>query len=200
MDEASRQSVDTTAAIVGEHSLIAAAVDGDVHAFSALYDIHLSRVYRHVYFRVGNHVEAEDVTQQVFVNAWQSIRGYRRTGAPFIAWLMAIAHNQIVSLYRVRTRRHQLNLDDLEWEPEAEQRWANPEAEILSSLDRQSVRRAILNLKPEQQQVIVMRFVENFASKEIAAMLNKSHGNIRVIQHRALTELRRNLEGDEVRQ
>lgn len=169
-----------------EASLVDRAVGGDVSAFAALYDAHLTRVYRYVYYHVGNKADAEDLTQQVFLQAWRAIRSFRRGSSPFIAWLLTVAHNIVVSF-----RRQYKEQTYIELEPQAVARWGNPELETLTGYDRASVRRAILQLKPDQQQVIVLRFVEQFEYAEVAAALGKSEGNIRVIQHRALAELRR---------
>ncbi len=164
------------------------AIAGDEHAFGALYDRHLDRVYRHIYYRVGNRADAEDLSQQVFLKAWQAIGRYRRTGAPFVAWLLTIAHNLVVSFYR---RKKEIPLLDLD--PASRERWADPEAQLLDEYDRMAVRQAILRLRPEQQHVVTMRFMEQFDYATIAAALGKSEGNVRVIQHRALTDLRRQL-------
>ncbi|HLZ68269.1 MAG TPA: sigma-70 family RNA polymerase sigma factor [Dehalococcoidia bacterium] len=169
-----------------EPRLLDAAIDGDDAAFAGLYDLHLTRVYRHVFYRVGNRADAEDLTQQVFLQAWRAIARYQRTGAPFIAWLLTIAHNLIVSFYRQAKDRPALDLD-----PVAAERWSNPEHEVLAEYDRLAVRAAVLRLKPEQQHVVTMRFLENFDYATIAGALGKSEGNVRVIQHRALNELRR---------
>lgn len=185
VDEGLRVRLET-ASDEAECRLIDAAVGGDAQAFVSLYDRHLDRVYGYVYRRLGNQADAEDLTQQVFLQAWQAMGRYKRGGTPFIAWLVKIAHNSVVSFYR-RTKVTSY----LDIEPKSREDWADPEAEVLAEDDRLAVRRAILRLKPEQQQVIVMRFVEQFEYAEIAAVMGKSEGNIRVIQHRAIAELRR---------
>lgn len=169
-----------------EWVLITASIGRNAQAFAALYDSYLDRVYNYVYYRVGNRPDAEDLTQQVFLNAWHAISRYKNTGATFIAWLLTIAHNLVVSFYRKSKETTYLEL-----EPAAHQRWADPEAEALARNDRVTVRRAILRLKPEWQQVITMRFIENLEYSDIAAALGKTEGNVRVIQHRALAELQR---------
>ncbi len=166
--------------------LIDAAIGGDVQAFAALYDRYMERVYRHSFFLVGNQADAEDLTQQVFLNAWRAIGRYQHTGASFIAWLLRIAHNQAMSLFRKAK-----DVSYLEFDLVGEDRWTDPEARALAEYDRLAVRRAILRLKPDQQQVITMRFLEYLEYADIAAALGKSEGNIRVIQHRALGDLRR---------
>ncbi len=174
-----------------EARLLDAAIAGDDAAFARLYDQHLTRVYRHVYYRVGNRDDAEDLTQQVFLQAWRAIGRFQRTGAPFVAWLLTIAHNLVVSFYRQAKEQSALDLD-----PVALERWSNPEHEVLAEYDRLAVRAAVLQLRPEQQYVVTMRFLEDFEYATIARVLGKSEGNVRVIQHRALNELRRLLRGE----
>ena len=169
-----------------EAVLVDRAAAGDAPAFAALYDRHLQQVYRHVYYRVGHRNDAEDLSQQVFLQAWRAMPRYKRAGAPFVAWLLTIAHNEVIAFYR---KSRQTNY--LEVEPETRDLWSDPEAQALSQFDRLAVRRAILRLKPEQQQVVMMRFIEHFEYSAIAGALGKNEGNIRVIQHRALNELRR---------
>ncbi len=169
-----------------ERALIDAAIAGGVQAFAALYDRYLERVYRHAYYLVGNRTDAEDLTQEVFLSAWRAIGRFQHTKASFTAWLLKIAHNAAMSFFRRAKKASYLDM-----EPEGVDLWSDPEAEALASYDRMAARRAILRLKPEQQQVIVMRFVEELDYADIAAALDKSEGNIRVIQHRALAELRR---------
>ena len=172
-----------------DDAAVDAAVAGDARAFAALYDRYVERVYRHVYYHVGNRSDAEDLTQQVFLQAWRAIGRYRRTGAPFVAWLFTIAHNLVVQLHRRPKDVHPLDL-----EPAARERWGDPQAEALATHDRAAVRRAILRLKPGFQQVVVLRFVEGLPASEVAAAIGKSEGNVRVMQHRALVELRRLLD------
>jgi RNA polymerase sigma factor (sigma-70 family) len=177
-----------------ESELVERAIAGEELAFTALYDRHLDRVYRHVFYRVGNHSDAEDLTQQVFLKAWQAIGRYRRTEAPFIAWLLTIAHNLVVSFYRRGKVAPLLDLD-----PASTARWSDPVVQVLDKFDRVAVRDAILQLKPEQQLVITMRFMEQFDNATVAAVLGKSEVNVRVIQYRALRDLRKLLAREEER-
>ncbi|MDO8689501.1 MAG: sigma-70 family RNA polymerase sigma factor [Dehalococcoidia bacterium] len=182
-----------TESVDDERAVIDAATAGGVEAFATLYDWYMERVYNYVHYRVGNRQDAEDLTQQVFLNAWHAISRYRQTGATFVAWLFTIAHNQLVSF-----RRGAKPVSYLEEEPPTQARWADPEAEAVSNHDQAAVRRAILRLKPDQQQVITMRFLEDLEFADIAAALGKKEGNIRVIQHRAMVELQRLLEHEVV--
>ncbi len=85
-----------------ETLLVQRAIGHDPEAFGRLYDMHVDRVYRHIYYRVGNVTDAEDLTQQVFLKAWQAIDRYKKMSSPFIAWLMTISHNTVVDFYRTR--------------------------------------------------------------------------------------------------
>lgn len=185
MEEAGRVSPEALG-VDAERTLIDRARAGDTEAFAALYDQHLARVYRHVYYHLGSRADTEDVTQQVFLRAWQAMPRYRPTDVPLVAWLLTIAHNQVVSFYRRVKDVRPLDLD-----PVARERWSDPEAETLGRYDRAAVRRAILRLKPDYQRVIVLRFVEGLEYTVIAAAIGKTEGNVRIMQHRALVELRR---------
>ncbi len=169
-----------------EDALVRRAVQRDREAFASLYDRHVEHVYKHIYYKVPNKSDAEDITQEVFIRAWKYIDKYRYTGAPFVAWLFKIARNLIVDNYRARKKEVPLV------EPEAFSQTGetNPEAITEASLNRSHVRKAILKLKGEKQKVILMHFIDGFNYKEIAKLLNKSEGAIRVIQYRALNDLR----------
>jgi len=172
-----------------EATLVERAVAHDAEAFGKLYDMHVDRIYRHIYYRVGNEVDAEDLTQQVFLKAWQAIRKYRRTTSPFIAWLMTIGHNLVIDFYRTKKDKAYLEAEAL-----ANHAASNPEQTAEAKLEQQRVRRAILQLSPDEQHVVIMRFIEGFEFAEIASVLGKKEGNIRVILHRALVKLRNILE------
>jgi RNA polymerase sigma-70 factor (ECF subfamily) len=169
--------------------LVDRAKDGDSNAFGRLYDMHVDRVYRHVYYRVGNVADAEDLTQQVFLKAWQAIGRYKKTASPFLAWLIRISHNLVIDFYRSSKAKTYLDFDAIASEPES-----GPEHLAEIHFDQQQVRQAILELPSDQQQVVLMRFIEDFSYPEIAASLGKSEGAVRVIQHRALVRLRKILE------
>jgi RNA polymerase sigma-70 factor (ECF subfamily) len=169
--------------------LIQRATSGDADAFGRLYDMYVDRVYRHIYYRVGNVMDAEDLTQQVFFKAWQAIGRYKRTASPFVAWLMTISHNLVIDFYRTKKDKTYL-----EAEVTADESAPSPERIAEAHFEQQQVRRAILQLPSDQQQVILLRFVEGFRNPEVASILGKSEGAIRVILHRALAKLRQILE------
>ncbi len=166
-----------------EDLLVKRAVRQDREAFAALYDKHVVQVYRHVYYRVSSKCDAEDITQEVFIRAWKAIDKYRRTGAPFVAWLIVIAHNLIADHYKAR-KKEPVPLGEIQTYIK------NGDTSSEDSFDKYYVKNAILKLKGTRQKVIVMRFIDGFNYGEIAKVLNKSEGAVRVIQHRALNDLR----------
>lgn len=148
--------------------LLESAIDGDADAFGRLYDMHVDRVYRHVYYRVGNVADAEDLTQQVFLRAWQAIHRYKKTAIPFLAWLIKISHNLVVDFYRSNKAITYLDLDFVPGKPSS-----NPEYMAEARFEQQQIRKAILGLPCDQQQVVLMRFIEGFSYSEIAASISK---------------------------
>ena len=172
-----------------EAMLVQRAIGHDPEAFGRLYDIHVDRVYRHIYYRVGNEEDAEDLTQQVFLKAWQAIHSYKKTASPFIAWLMTISHNLVVDFYRTKKDKAYLEAEVL-----ADDTASSPERAAEASFEQQRLRKAILQLGSDEQQVIILRFIEGFEFAEIASVLKKKEGNVRVILHRSLVKLRNILE------
>ncbi|MFC1958583.1 RNA polymerase sigma factor [Chloroflexota bacterium] len=166
--------------------LVERAIDGDANAFGRLYDMHIDRVYRHVYYRVGNVADAEDLTQQVFIKAWQAIHRYKKTASPFLAWLIKISHNLVIDFYRSNKSETYIDFDVVATKPDM-----GPEHLAEAHFNQQQIRQAILKLHGDQQQVILMRFIEDFSYAEIAASLGKSEGAIRVILHRGIARLRK---------
>lgn len=169
-----------------ERRLVYRAIERDQAAFAELYDRHVVRVYRHIYYMVNDAREAEDLTAQSFLKAWEAIDRYKERGAPFVAWLLRIAHNLTISY--LRSRRDHSELDEGFVD---QKRTGNPEASLEQANDERSVRDAVLRLRDEQRQVIMLRFVEELDYTEVAAMIGKSVPAVRVIQHRALGNLRK---------
>jgi len=166
--------------------LVQRAVKHDEEAFAALYDRHFDQIYRHIYYHVPNRTDAEDIAQEVFVKAWKAIGKYKMLGAPFAAWLIAIARNLVIDHFRAR--KDSAPLENVESFVQSQDE--TPETVAERHSDRRQVRRSILRLKEDKQKVIFMRFIYDFSYKEIARALDKSEGTIRVLVHRALKDLR----------
>ncbi len=151
-----------------------------------MYDTHAPRIFRYIYHRLGNQAVAEDLTSEVFV------RFLRARVAPenLTAFLFRIAHNLIVDYLRGH-RATQLLDENLA----AEQ--SDPAQVVEDEMKRARLRRAIARLTAEQQQVIVLKFLEGFSNEEVARVLDKSVGAVKLLQHRGLATLRDLLSGEE---
>ena len=186
--------VDASARLIGEEPAIADLVhragQRDQAAFAELYDLFLAAVYRYVYYRVGNRPDAEDLSEQVFLQAWAAIDRFRWQGKPFLAWLYALAHNLVIDWRR--RARSTLSLDDDE--NSLDPQHPSGEREVMQSLDAAMLSAAIGRLTPEQQQVITLKFIEGFDTAQVAQLMDKREGTIRALQLRALQSLRRELE------
>ena len=172
----------------GEDKLIRGAKRGETAAFNELYSHYLAPIYRFVYMKVSRREEAEDLTHEVFLSAWQNIKKYRSQGFPFSSWLYQIARNRVIDHYRLKKNWVALEEADMEADPAVIQNILETEIENSMTLDR--VKIAIQDLHPDQQDVLLMRFMEDMPYETIASTMGKSEGAIRLIQHRALKALR----------
>ena len=176
-----------------EDYLVQQAIKRDRVAFTALYERCVDRVYRHVYYRVSSHADAEDITQEAFVKAWKSIDKYKRTGAPFVTWIITIAGNLVIDHYRKQAK---VIVTDEIYEVKPAEQVQDPAREAEVNFDNAIIKAAILKLKGDKQKVILMHFIDGLTYEEIAKTLKKSGGAFRVIQYRALGELRSLLKRD----
>ncbi|MDO8470054.1 MAG: sigma-70 family RNA polymerase sigma factor [bacterium] len=176
--------------IMSEEELISSAQHGDARAFGQLYDTYVARIYRFILLKVSNRHDAEDLTSQVFGSAWESIRRFEFRGFPFSSWLYRIAQNAVIDHYR--TTRHHEDLESVPDEVLADRPgW---DERLDRDRDLMLVRSAIADLSPEHQTVLILRFIDERSTKEIALTIGKSEGAVRVIQHRALKELRQKID------
>ena len=169
--------------------LVERAQAGDRSALEELYLLHFDRIYSYLHMTVGNRHDAEDLTTQTFLRMLESIGRFRWRSVPFSAWLIRITHNLSMDHFRA-TRRVQP--EEEVPEPEgSEADWA--ELEALQSIGRQSLLDMIDELLEEQQQVLTLKFVFNFANAEVATILGKTEGAVKSLQHRALVSLQKHL-------
>jgi RNA polymerase sigma-70 factor (ECF subfamily) len=173
--------------IDGEEKLIKDAIRGISSAFGTLYDHYQPMIYRFILVKVASREEAEDITHQVFLSAWQNVRTYKHRGHPFSSWLYQIARNQVIDHYR--SKKSDASLDAID--PEYFIAPASMSSDLMMKLDVEKVRRAVGDLKQDYQDVVIMRFIEDISLKETAAIMGKTEGAIKLIQHRAIKELQR---------
>ncbi len=169
-----------------EQSLVHRAQQGDKEAFAQLYEEHFDKIYRYVVLRIGNNTEAEDVTQQVFLNALRSISSFKWKGAPFSTWLFRIAHNLVVDYLRKRAKRVTTPLDDSLVDSDS-----NPQKMTEQRLDIEQLISATERLTAAQREVISLRFAGELSVAEVAKIMDKSQGAVKALQHSAVVALRK---------
>jgi RNA polymerase sigma-70 factor (ECF subfamily) len=162
------------------------AAQADRAAFGRLYRRYLDGVYGYSFYLLGDHHDAEDVTERTFVAALGAIDRYRDTGASFRSWLFRIAHNQLANALRARSRQRTVPLDDVHERSVT----AGDPARLAGLADEaRRLRAAVGSLSVDRRQVIVLRFVDGLSAREIGDVLGRSEGAVRVLQHRALRDL-----------
>jgi RNA polymerase sigma-70 factor (ECF subfamily) len=172
-----------------EADLIGRAKALEEAALSELYQRHVDDIFRYIYYRVGDESVAEDLTSEVFIRMLQGLPDFTLRGPPFAAWLYRIAHARVVDHFRRQKVRAHLPLD--ERLPSAEQ---HPERAVELEEEQRALLDAIRQLTEEQQEVLLLKFVEGHSNAEIAAILDKTEGAVKSLQHRALASLQRVLE------
>lgn len=171
----------------GENSLIKKAQGGEAASFGDLYDHYSKPIYRYVFLKTSHKSLAEDITHEVFLSAWQNINNYSFQGFPFSSWLYQIARNRVIDHYR--TRKELINLDDLE---EKNVELVNQsDFQIDQNLTMEKIKAGLSNLPEDQKDVIIMRFINDLSTPEISSIINKSEGAVRLIQHRAIANLKK---------
>ena len=169
-----------------EQNLVNRAQNGDEEAFSQIYEEYFNKIYRYVVVRMGDEMEAEDLTQQVFLKALQSIGSFKWRGTPFSSWLYRIAHNQVVDYLRKKKRRTTVPLDEIQVAVDRD-----PQDEVEKGFDLQRLASAMHHLTESQRSVISLRFTSELSTAEVAQVLGKSQGAIKALQHSAVVALRR---------
>jgi RNA polymerase sigma-70 factor, ECF subfamily len=164
--------------------------------FSELYQAHLRDVYSYAYYRIGNHHDAEDITEQTFLQAYRHFERAQResNGRPLRPWLIRIAHNLAANYYRDRSRKPQTHLDDaailsapLDTERVVEER--EEVKEVLAGVSK---------LPDDRREALIMRFALDMDNREIARALGRSEGATKVLIHRAIRQLEQGLDEREM--
>jgi len=161
-----------------------AALDRD---FSDLYRAHLRDVYSYSYYRVGNHHDAEDLTEQTFLQAYRHFARAQResNGRPLRPWLIRIAHNLAANYYRDRARKPQTNLEDAGTIGELH----TTESLVEGREELRKVLAGVQQLPDDRREALIMRFALDMDNREIARALGRSDGATKVLIHRAIRQL-----------
>ena len=168
-----------------EAQLIARAQESERAAWDEIFQRHYHRVYVFVFCRVGDATAAEDLTADVFVEAWKGIDRFSYRGVPLIAWLYRIAHNLLADFLEKRKKSRTQPLE------EGPREVADPRDEAESVALWDMVSNAFKKLTREQQMVLVSRFLEGLSVAETAALLGKNENAVKALEFRALKSVRK---------
>jgi RNA polymerase sigma-70 factor (ECF subfamily) len=162
--------------------------------FTELYRAHLRDVYSYAYYRIGNHHDAEDLTEQTFLQAYRHFERAQReaNGRPLRPWLIRIAHNLAANYYRDRSRRPVTQLDDAAvlTAPRGTEEMVEGREEVKEVLE------GVSKLPDDRREALIMRFALGMDNREIARAMDRSEGATKVLIHRAIKQLEQGLSDD----
>jgi RNA polymerase sigma-70 factor (ECF subfamily) len=174
-------------------SVLIARAKENPEAFGTLYERYVRNIYNYVYYRTGNHHDAEDLTARTFHRAMSHFPRYVDRGAPFSAWLYRIAHNVVANWHRDRSRQRIVSLDEV---PIPSVRRDDP-ARVAQDRDQQDeLLQAVRRLPADRQQLLLLKFVEQMSNLEIAEVMGRTEGAIKSLYHRTLVALRADMAAD----
>ena len=167
-------------------------------AFTELYRAHLRDVYSYAYYRIGNHHDAEDLTEHTFLQAYRHFERAQAesNGRPLRPWLIRIAHNLAANYHRDRSRRPQTHLEDASILSAAHQ----TDQLVEGREELRHVLEGVAGLADDRREALIMRFALGMDNREIAKALGRSEGATKVLIHRAIKQLEERLKerrGDE---
>jgi RNA polymerase sigma-70 factor (ECF subfamily) len=169
------------------------AMAGEEAALIELYEWYKPRIYRFLYYRLGNKHAAEDLTTELFLRMLQKLSSFRFQGIPFQAWLFQIARNLVVDDFRRQSVRLHEPIDETLQANEA-----LPEEIAQRSMLRGELQDALMELTADQKDVIALRFIAGQSIAEVAQTLDKSESAVKSLQARGLKTLEQRLAGKEV--
>ncbi|HEU4425312.1 MAG TPA: sigma-70 family RNA polymerase sigma factor [Pilimelia sp.] len=172
--------------------LVERAQAGEAEAFGLIYDRYVDTVFRFVYFRVANRQLAEDLTSETFLRALKRIDSFTWQGRDFGAWLVTIARNLVADHFKSgRYRLEVTSSDILDTDREDRGPEGSPESAVIDHITNVALLSAVKRLGPEQQECIVLRFLQGFSVAETALAMGKNEGAIKALQYRAVRALAR---------
>ncbi|MBF5031705.1 sigma-70 family RNA polymerase sigma factor [Micromonospora sp. ANENR4] len=173
-------------------TLVERAQAGESEAFGLIYDRYVDTVFRFVYFRVGNRQLAEDLTSDTFLRALKRIGSFTWQGRDLGAWLVTIARNLVADHFKSGRYRLEVTTGDvLDADREDRGPEGSPEAAVVEHITNVALLTAVKQLNPEQQECIVLRFLQGFSVAETARAMGKNEGAIKALQYRAVRALAR---------
>jgi RNA polymerase sigma-70 factor (ECF subfamily) len=173
-----------------EEQLVQRAVNGDREAFTQIYDLHFDKIYRYIYVKVRSQAEAEDLTQDVFIKAYEGIKNYKWRDLPFTSWLFRIAHNRVIDHVRKVSKEKKAPLEEA-----GAIASGDPVYMTEINFEIRQLKDALQNIPDAQREVATMRFISELSISEVALSLGKSEGTVKALQFNAIASLRKQLYG-----
>jgi len=166
----------------------------DPEAFGQFYDLYVNKIYRFVYFKVSSSEEAEDITAETFLKIWEYIFNDRKI-ENLNAFTYQVARNLVVDFYRKKSQQKLIGDSEEKLQRMPDDRESAAEKMELQS-DVEQIEKYLKQMKEEYREVIILKYIEELTVSEIAKILGKKKGNVRVLAHRALNTLKSLISGD----
>lgn len=158
--------------------------------FSQIYDLHVEKIFRFIFLKVNSQDIAQDLCSETFLRAWESFKDNNKKIDNPNAFLYQVARNLIIDHYREKGRTQTVSADYVSIiDPDQDL-----EKKTLQDSDMGMIQSELNNLKPEYQEVIIWHYIEDLSVPEIAKMVDKKEGTVRVKIHRALKALKNKIE------
>jgi RNA polymerase sigma-70 factor, ECF subfamily len=167
-------------------ALVTLAQQGDAEAFGQVYDRYVGQIYRYLYYRVGSHALAEDLTSETFLRALRRIDSFTYTGKDIGAWFTTIARNLVTD--HVKSSRFRLEVSTADM-LDADRGDDGIEAQVLERLQNAALLDAVRGLRADQQECIMLRFLQGLSVAETAEVMGRSNGAVKQLQLRAVRAL-----------
>lgn len=171
-----------------DEQLIKQVKNGDAEAFGMLYEQYAEVIFRYIYSHLESRLDAEDLTEDIFMRAWKALPKYDERGLPFSAFLFRIARNSLIDYYR--QKKAVTSLDDIE----VQSREPGLEEAVDVKIENHDLKKSMAGLREDYRNVLIFRFLSGLSPEETAQLMQRSVGAVRVLQHRALSALKDVLE------
>jgi RNA polymerase sigma-70 factor (ECF subfamily) len=167
-----------------DEQVIKQVKNGDAEAYGMLYEQYTEVIFRYVYSHLEGRLDAEDLTEEIFLRAWRALPKYDERGLPFSAFLFRIARNSLIDYYR--QRKSVQSIEDIELQSHE----PGPEEMVETYITNHNLRETIGKLREDYRNVLIFRFLSGLSPEETAQVMQRSVGAVRVLQHRALSALK----------
>lgn len=168
----------------------------DTEAFAEVYNFYISRIYRFIFFKINTVEEAQDLTSEVFLKVWQYIYNNKGKIENLNAFLYQTARNIVIDHYRKNSRNETSYNEEIAYmvpDPRQEEMILN----IHKKTEFEGIEKIVKKLRDEYKEIVILKYIEELDDREIAKILNKSKGAVRVLIHRALNKIRETINSEE---